>query len=72
MTPYQEHLTFMRGWADGAGRRPMSEAYTPLYMAEPSKIYEAGYVSGQRAWRKADDEDSEMRRVKLNKVIAES
>lgn len=53
MTPYQEHLTFMKGWSDGAGKRVMDFGLEGM----ERDIYNCGFLRGQSAFlreRKAD------------------
>jgi len=58
---YQEHLLWMKGWTDGAGKRSMQQ--------ESSVLYVEGYVAGQKTWREVSETMAQRMGVKHNKII---
>lgn len=65
MTPYQEHLIYMKGWADGAGRRRTNSKL----LDQPP--YKGGYIQGRMAFEFESEGDAKVRKVNLNEIKAQ-
>ena len=68
MENYEKHLTYMRGWRDGAGCRAMNPRCTEHTNKEIVDTYEDGYTKGQFAARKASEVKSKELGVNLGNI----